>query len=40
MIDALKEISDTPAADKELIGRWAEILGLRGIFHFESHLLS
>jgi hypothetical protein len=39
LLRALDELPDDPAADRALISRWAECLGLDGTFHFEPHTL-
>jgi hypothetical protein len=40
LLRALNEVSDAPDADRVLISKWAECLGLTGTFHFEPHLLT
>jgi len=40
LLAVLREVPDDPAADRILIERWAEILGLSGSFHFSTLHLS
>lgn len=39
LLALLKEIPNTPTADKSLIEGWAGVLSLSGIFHFQTHTL-
>ena len=34
LLAVLREVSDEPTADCTLIERWAELIGLKGSFHF------
>jgi hypothetical protein len=40
LLRALDEVPDEPAADRALVSRWAECLGLTGAFHFQPHILT
>ncbi len=40
LLRALEEVPDEPEADRELISKWAECLGLTGTFHFDPHILT
>jgi hypothetical protein len=40
LLRALDEVPDEPDADRALISRWAECLGLTGTFHFQPHILT
>jgi hypothetical protein len=37
LLEILEEVPDDPRADRDLIERWAQALGLGGSFHFQSH---
>ena len=34
LLAVLREVSDEPTADRTLIELWAELIGLKGSFHF------
>jgi hypothetical protein len=40
LLAVLREVPDEPAADRILIERWADLLGLGGSFHFSTLHLS
>ncbi len=40
LLATLKDIPNTPSADRALIEGWAKALGLGGSFHFQPHRFS